>query len=211
MQESILNTIISNKANIDIPVLTEDNLKLFFRIKYDDNRINHIMGVIKLASIIEKYKSMEGRLITSALYHDIGFSRVFTKTGIFTIDSAIKAFEDNLDMDIIYAILTHSAGQTLFDLEKRNNNLNHVDFNILVEDNLLEQLLTFCDLHISDKGQLVNVETRISELELLYKDSESKTVLTMIEQHKDEFIQNEKDVLKLLDMSIEDLQNIFDK
>ncbi len=147
-------------------VLSLENLDFF--IPYKTNRHKHILGVINLAKQIEEKISFNGHLVTSALYHDIGYSDKIKHTGFHPVDSALKAYEDGINEEIINAVMSHTGAIGEAYLTDKNLIKYYAFTN---ENTVLSKFLTYCDTHINSVGTIVSLEERLNDIYARYNKS----------------------------------------
>ena len=145
--------------------LSLKNLNFF--IDKDSKRYNHILGVIKLANDMQIKISLDNNdLYLAALYHDIGYSEKLHNIGFHPIDSAIKAYQDGVNLNTINAILCHTGAKGEAQLKDVSLSKYYSNVN---EQNLLAKLLTYCDIHVNANGEFVTLEERLDDIFSRYK------------------------------------------
>lgn len=130
----------------------------------DAPRLRHIEGVVHMAEDIEAHdRSFEGKLILSAIYHDIGYSQDWRVTGFHAIDGAIAARNHGLGEDIATAILYHSGSWREMQLG-HNELASHYAPRCLMMDTPLSRAMTYCDLHTNVLGVSCSLDERLADI-----------------------------------------------
>jgi len=183
-KELIIKIIMKLKKLYRIKKLTKDRYKHIINMyMYARKLLFKNNNVINNKLLSEKEKA---KILISILYHDIGYTKVnknikinkIIENNIHQINSYKEAIKDNFieDKDILEAILNHTGAKNEIYLLSQKYN----DFTIYnkyysenknrrkLEKNKIYKYLTYFDLHINSKGEIVTLKERLNEIKERY-------------------------------------------
>lgn len=134
-------------------------------------RLNHMCRASKMATrIAEQLKLSEKdsrKLITAALFHDVGYSEKLKRTGFHPLDGAVFLAHLGVEDEIIETVLWHSS--TIHDIEVMPEIKSYYDhLTPRPEDSFLLKAVSMCDFRSSPVGEAFSFGQRISELKERY-------------------------------------------
>lgn len=130
-------------------------------------RLEHMRCASNMAARIAKQCSLSAenqkKLITAALYHDVGYSNKLKRTGFHPLDGAIFLAYQKTDEEIIEAVLWHSS--TIHDITFMPEIKAIYDkLPPRPENSFLLKAVSFCDFRSSPIGEAFSFGQRINEL-----------------------------------------------
>jgi HD superfamily phosphodiesterase len=139
-----------------------------------DSRYAHIESIKNLmenlTTALKLDVKFKGKCLYSAILHDIGYSKKVSKTNFHPYDGYMFCRENNIDISIAKVILLHS-GSTV-EMLMKNLSLNNLYFETIRslndEEQLMLELLTFCDMRVDSHGNEVTLWQRAAEIEARY-------------------------------------------
>lgn len=165
-----------------------DSKRLAQYIDKKSNRYLHILGVVDemriLLKDIDANEKKKGELILAAFLHDIGYSEKLKTTGFHPMDGAMFCYRNKLPKRIVSSVMFHSGAY--YDAKRMNHNVKSFyeayENTLTKKEKLYIDLITFCDLHRSPKGEKVTFNERMNEIKARY--GEKHSVYTSMEDKR---------------------------
>jgi putative nucleotidyltransferase with HDIG domain len=136
----------------------------------EEKRYHHILGVVRHMQTIlprlELEQETKELLIQAAYLHDVGYSKQLNQYNFHPLDGAVFAQQAGFPKPVIAAVLFHSeAIETV--RENRNDLLPIYSLNQKLldeQDRLFIDLVTYCDVQTSPKGEKVSLDERVQDV-----------------------------------------------
>ncbi|MBI9112028.1 HAD-IIB family hydrolase [Maridesulfovibrio ferrireducens] len=159
-----LKELFPNISNIVNQPLTEDLVGSFFPA--NSTRFAHMKQAARTAERIARQtglnKKQADKLITAALFHDIGYSEKLGQTGFHPLDGAAFLAHVGAQEEVIEAVLWHSSTQRDIYFYPEIENI-YKNFPDPSENNHTLKGVSYCDFRTSPVGQSFSFGQRISE------------------------------------------------
>jgi putative nucleotidyltransferase with HDIG domain len=144
--------------------------KLAEYLSPEENRYHHILGVVRHMQTILPRLGLEQEtkelLIQSAYLHDVGYSQQLNQYNFHPLDGAVFAQQAGFPKPVIAAVLFHSEAIETVE-ESRNDLLPIYSLNQKLldeQDWLFIDLVTYCDVQTSPKGEKVSLDERVRDV-----------------------------------------------
>lgn len=149
-------------------------------------RLAHIQRVIENAKAVEAKESFGGRLISAAVYHDIGYASDLVRTGFHPVDGAFIAQADGQLREVVEAVLHHTGayGEVM---RARPDLLDRYPTGCEMMSTYLNRALTFCDLHAGPRGEAFTVVQRLADIRS--RHAGNRNLLDNIASYEGQFVE----------------------
>ncbi len=162
----VLKEIFPDPLAPVVDVLNDETASSFY--PEDSTRLAHMRQACRTARRVVSqmgYDSkLAGRIVTAALFHDIGYSEKLKNTGFHPLDGAAYLAHCNAPEDIIEAVLWHSSTpveiESLPEIKKIYDRFPKPQL-----DGVIHDAVRYCDFRTSPIGQSYSFGMRIVELE----------------------------------------------
>lgn len=134
-------------------------------------RWSHTVGVARQAESIAAVVGADADLLVAAAWlHDIGYSPGLVRTGFHPLDGARHLRDvEGVDGRLCRLVANHTFAL----IEAANRGLaSDLQHEFPAVDGLVTDALTYADMTTSPAGELVTVETRLSEIIARYGDGD---------------------------------------
>lgn len=134
----------------------------------DSTRLAHMRQACRTAQRIVTQMGYEAalaeKIVTAALFHDVGYSEKLRNTGFHPLDGAAYLAHCNAPEEVIEAVLWHSSTpvdiESLPEIKKIYDRFPTPDF-----DGIIHDAVRYCDFRTSPLGEAYSFGQRILELE----------------------------------------------
>ena len=166
---SILKKIFPEPLGPVSNELTDELAASFFPA--DSTRLAHMRQACRTASRLAYQMDYDEqtakKIITAALFHDVGYSEKLNKTGFHPLDGAAYLAHCNAPEDVIRAVLWHSSTpieiENLPEIKKIYDNFPGPNY-----DCPIHKAVAYADFRTSPLGESYSFGQRIAELESRY-------------------------------------------
>ncbi|NDV25825.1 HAD-IIB family hydrolase [Desulfovibrio sp. JC010] len=163
---SILKKIFPEPLGPVSENLTDELAASFFPA--DSTRLAHMRQACKTARRLVEQMDYDAetaeKIVTAALFHDVGYSEKLKKTGFHPLDGAAYLAHCNAPEDVIRAVLWHSSTpveiESLPEIKKIYDNFPGPDY-----ESPIHKAVAYCDFRTSPLGESYSFGQRIVELE----------------------------------------------
>ncbi len=131
-------------------------------------RLAHMRRAAHMAERIARQCRLEApeheKLVTAALFHDVGYSEELKRTGFHPLDGAVFLAHYGADNEVIESVLWHSS--TVHDITyKPEIEAIYRKLTPRPENSFLLRAVSLCDFRASPRGEAFSFRQRIHELE----------------------------------------------
>lgn len=163
---SILKNIYPEPLGPVSDKLTDELAASFFPA--DSTRLAHMRQASKTARRLVSQMNYDSetaqKIVTAALFHDVGYSEKLNKTGFHPLDGAVYLAHCNAPEDMIMAVLWHSS--TPIEIENMPEMKRiYSQFPAPNYDCPIHKTVAYCDFRTSPVGESYSFGQRIVELE----------------------------------------------